>query len=204
MEAGSLGIPLAYFGPINYFRAIARVDQGYWAAGELFPKQTYRNRCEIYGANGKLSLSIPVHKPFGHKTRMHEVRISQQENWQAIHWKSIESAYRKSPYFDYYADRIKHLVFLEEDYLWKFNQSLTESLCGILDISIHSFTTSHKKGECTPEWNQLVNPKIQIEGGVDVKNYIQVFSEKFGFLPNLSILDLLFNEGPHAQLHIHR
>ena len=200
----SKGIPLLYFGPVSYYRALAKQEQPVWCLGEVFPKQTFRNRCALYGANGKLILSIPIHKPFGHKTRLHEVRISEQENWRAIHWKSIESAYRRSPYFDYYGEQIHQLIFQQEQVLWKYNLEITQTICRLLDIDLSESVPAIKIKTCDELFIQLANPKAENNQCKSLPPYIQVFSDKFGFLPNLSILDLLFNEGPQAQLHIHR
>jgi hypothetical protein len=200
----SKGIPLLYFGPVSYYRALAAQKQTLWCLGELFPKQTFRNRCALYGANGKLPLSIPVHKPFGHKTRLHEVLISEQENWRAIHWKSIESAYRRSPYFDYYGGQIQQLIFQQEQVLWKYNLEITKTMCKLLDIDLCEHAHDIKINTCDESFVWLANPKAENEPSESRTPYIQVFSDKFGFLPDLSILDLLFNEGPQAQLHIHR
>jgi len=194
--------PLLYFGPINYYHEIARAKQSLFVLNDRYAKQTYRSRCEIYGANGKLSLSIPVHRPFGNKTLMHEVILSDATPWRQIHWKSIKSAYGSAPFYEHYGPKVEELILNPTTNLSKYLQKIVIQTSSWLDIHVDTFDKI-----ALPNFNQECLDKqalVQSLSKTETAQYWQVFSEKFGFLPNLSILDLLFNEGPQAQLIIHR
>jgi hypothetical protein len=184
--------PTAYFGSIGYFRELLKAEDVYLEAKEHFVKQTLRTRCTILGANGKQQLSVPVEKPLGSKTPMDQLIISQTEKWQKDHWKSIESAYAASPYFDAYDREIKGLIYSEERNLLRFNNEITQSILSWLHLQ--------KDVRLTTEYSVFENDfrQFDFEKEPEPKKYIQVFNHG-GFSNGLSILDLLFCEGPMAR-----
>lgn len=186
----------AYLPPISYFRKIARAGSFTIEKHEHFIKQTYRNRCHIYGANGVQSLSIPLVNTH-EKTLITGKKIAYIQNWQQQHWRSLESAYRNSPYFIYYEDALK--VFYENKFelLFEYNTELLKALLKLLKITAElSFTADFEKG-AAEDLRNAISPKNMVDEN-NCLRYTQVFEEKHGFKPDLSIVDLLFNAGPQA------
>lgn len=187
--------PTAYFGSIHYFRELYHAEQPLIEAHENFPKQTGRSRCSILSSNGVQRISVPVIRKNGSKTVISDVEISQTEKWQKDHWKSIESAYASSPFFEAYDQEIKELIYSNELNLLVFNSTITERLFSLLDINFELKKTSG--------YHFATNDKdlreFDFEAHHPCRKYIQVFNDKSAFIPNLSILDLLFCEGPMAR-----
>ena len=195
----------AYLGPVQYYTKLSYFSNVLLEQHENFNKQTYRNRCTILGANGLQPLVIPVTKGRRMKAPIREMKISYEENWQRVHWKAIVSAYNNSPYFEYYEFDL-HPFFHQKkhEFLFDFNLKLQEVICELLEIEPSvSFTEEYIVPGTTniPDYRSAIHPKQQAaipDPHFKAQKYTQVFSEKFDFVPNLSILDLLFNEGPNA------
>ena len=187
-----------YFANIAHFTAIANTNEVVFEAHDNFLKQTYRNRSYIYGANGKLALNIPVIYTQKNRQKYKDVKIFNEEKWQSAHWKSLLSAYKTSPFFEYYEDDIKPLFEKKADYIFDFNMNCFDVICDCLQLDVNtSFSEAyHKDIENASDLRLLVHAKK--EPDYTFESYTQVFDEKHGFIPNLSILDLLFNEGPNA------
>ncbi len=190
-----------YFPTVAHFVAIAKAKTICFETADNFQKQTFRNRMFIYGANGKLLLNIPTkHNKEGNKTSYQETEIENIEDWQKQHWKSIVSAYKSSPFFEYYEDEIKDLFFTPQTSLFQLNLSIIKIICECIELDINiEYTTSFIKEYKTENYidlRTLVNAKKEI--ATQFENYTQVFGDKYGYLNNLSILDLLFNEGPNT------
>lgn len=191
----ALVLPTAYLPNVAYFKQLLNADVAAIQTNEVFPKQTYRNRCVIVNANGLQNLSIPVEREQGHETLTQNIRISYAENWVKNHLKSIESAYRRTPYYEYYIDSVESIFNQKKDLLIDLNDDLLQFLVEKTGLRCEVNLTSDSR-IIERELNDLVNPKsTYIFHG---KPYLQTFTERFGFLNNLSILDLLFNEGPNA------
>jgi hypothetical protein len=190
-------LPTSYFGCIFQFAIIAQEEEYRMEAYEHFVKQSYRNRCEVYGANGKLSLTIPLKKWKNHCISK-DIEISFDENWQNQHWRSIESAYRASPFFEFYEEDLKPLFFRKERFLLEYNQLLERELKEMMKLdSKMDFTNSY--ASTNADLRQFIDPKnSSLFTAVNYPKYMQVFEEKAGFIQNLSILDLLFNLGPKS------
>lgn len=192
--------PLFYFGPISYFAVLTQTKKISFELQENFPKQTYRNRCYIYGANGKLRLGIPIEHDGTRKFK--DLKVSKDFNWQKEHFRSIESAYRSSPYFEYYEDEILPIFDRKLEFLWDINLMTLELINQKLNLNLdYCLTEQYDK---LPEKNDFRNqfsPKTPVNPSL-FPTYMQVFEEKFDFLPDLSILDLLCNEGPHAATYL--
>lgn len=193
----------AYFAPVRYFSKLSEYSDIYIEQHEHFIKQTFRNRMIILGANGPISLIVPVEKGRGQKTNIKDLRISYDEEWQRNHWRTIFSAYNSSPFFEYYVDEIEPFFRKKHVFLFDFNLQITESIIEILDIPTQLNLT--ETFECIPKnclnFRENIDPKAHRNSDDPhfvSQPYTQVFSEKFGFVPDLSILDLLFNEGPSA------
>ncbi len=187
-----------YFPNIAHFSAMVQAKHVIWELEDNFVKQTYRNRTYIYGANGKLLLNIPVIYSQKNRQKYKDVTIFNSERWQLQHWKSLESAYRTSPFFEFYEDELKPLFFEDTELLLDFNLKCFEVICDCLqlDVSISKTSTFEKEVNDTSDLRHLVNAKNETQQNFE--GYTQVFADKHGFIPNLSILDLLFNEGPNA------
>ncbi|PNQ72236.1 hypothetical protein C1T31_13000 [Hanstruepera neustonica] len=187
-----------YFPNIAHFSAMVQADTVTFEWDDNFQKQTYRNRCYVYGANGKLSLNIPVIHTQKKRQKYRTVKIQNSEKWQRNHWKSLESAYRTSPYFEFYEDELKFLFETPVDNLYDFNLTCIETICDCLQIDLKTdkSVTYEKTSTTETDFRFLVNAKQETTMPFD--NYIQVFADKHGFIGNLSILDLLFNEGPNS------
>ena len=193
----SLFIP-TYFAPISQYSAIYQSEAITFEIEDNFQKQTYRNRCYIYGANGKLALNIPVkHKTTEGRKKTKDTLVENDFPWQQQHYKSLQSAYRSSPFFE----------FFEEDLLKIFNKKYT--FLQDLNIDTHLFvtdalqmeqdfakTTSYELAPNSTDYRDLAIAKKGIE--IKMDSYIQMFDDKYGFIPNLSILDLLFMEGSNT------
>ncbi len=194
-------LPTAYFGPISHFALISHEKEYFIEKHETFCKQTYRNRCEISGPNGMLKLVVPVCK-WHHRTTTADIKISYEEDWQSRHWKSICSAYLSSPYFEFYEEEVYPLFQLNEEFLIDYNLRCERKLKALLDLTAtDKYTTDYKI--IAKDYRQLICPKRSVEIFlVEPKPYIQVFSNKFNFQPNLSILDLLFNLGPNSKHYL--
>tara|TARA_B110001454_G_scaffold217013_1_gene241384 strand:+ start:310 stop:990 length:681 start_codon:yes stop_codon:yes gene_type:complete len=190
-----------YFPSIAHFIAISKSQTILFEAADNFQKQTYRNRMFIYGANGKLLLNIPTkHDKASNKISYHNIQIENIEDWQKQHWKSIVSAYKSSPFFEYYEDDFKEIFFSPQTSLYQLNISIFKIVCECIELDLKvEFTTSYDKEVNTKnciDLRTLVNSKK--ENIPLFENYTQVFCDKYGYLNNLSILDLLFNEGPNT------
>ncbi|WP_194766019.1 WbqC family protein [Tamlana sp. I1] len=187
-----------YFPSIAQCVAMANADAVVFETDDNFLKQTYRNRSYIYGANGKLTLNIPVIHSQKNRQKYKDVKIFNDENWQSLHWKSLLSAYRTSPFFDYYEDELQPLFTEKTEYILDHNFKCMDVIfdCLQLDLNSSKSETYQKSYEAHSDYRFLVHAKK--EPPQNFEPYIQVFGDKHGFIPNLSILDLLFNEGPNA------
>lgn len=193
-------LPLSYFGPIEEFVYLAKNESVTYEVKENFVKQSYRNRCVIYGANGLLRLTVPLVLKSREKTAMESIKISYAENWQSHHWRSIQSAYKNSPFFVYYEELLAPLFLEQYEYLKDLNLKTNEVIKQCIQLS----TTINLSEEFTPYIEGDLRLSIHPKKGstLTFDRYIQVFEEKHGFHENLSILDLLFNEGPSALLYL--
>jgi hypothetical protein len=196
----SVILSTAYFPPVHYFMQILSADRFMLEKYETYKKQTFRNRCEIYTANGRLSLTVPVKKINGNHTRVDEMLISDQYQWQKMHWRAILSAYTNSPFFLYYSDTIRKLLFFDEKNLFKYNLAIIRGIFEILDIEkeIQVSEQYEKHYDTTTDLRNAITPKA-IPSHFEFKPYYQTFGERHGFMEGLSILDLLFNLGPETR-----
>lgn len=189
----------AYLPPIGYFHYLLKSEHIIIEQFETYPKQTYRNRCTILSGNGELSLSIPVIKTDGNHTQTKDIELFNKNNWQVKHWRAIHAAYNASPFFLYYADDLESHFREKHENLLGFNLALTQSLCRLIGFEpaiTLSESFEHKHNSIT-DLRNVISPK----NPPTLKHfppYIQVFSSRHGFLPNLSIIDLLFNLGPET------
>ena len=166
-----------------------------------YQKQTYRNRASIYGANGKLDLNIPVVYSQKNRQLYKDVKIFNTENWQLQHLKSLESAYRTSPFFEFYIDDLIPLFTMDTDTVMDFNFKCLDLIFECLQIPFqYSVTEQYEIQPTSTDGRLLANSRKEIPQ--KFKSYTQVFNDKHGFLSNLSILDLLFNEGPNTELYL--
>lgn len=196
----------AYFAPVQYYWHWRRSERPMVEACEHYLKQTWRNRCLIGTANGPLVLSLPVEGNV-EKNGIRDIRLSDHGNWQHVHWNSIESAYNSSPFFEYYADDLRPFFERKPSFLFDFNEDIRKKMCELLEIEASSQQTTEylPEREITDGWADLrniIHPKKFADSIFKPEPYYQVFDRKFGFQPNLSILDLLFNMGPEAILYL--
>lgn len=187
-----------YFPSIANFVAIIKASNVVFEVADNYQKQTYRNRCHIYGANGKLSLNIPVHHTHKNRQLYRDIKIVKESKWQIQHWKSLQSAYRTSPFFEFYEDELAPLFHLKESFLMDYNFNCLDVIldCLQLDLKYLKTTAFEKDPKDITDARYLVNARKEKQFEFD--RYTQVFSNKHGFIGNLSILDLLFNEGPNS------
>ena len=194
----------AYFPPIDYFRVIARVGNVFLEAKETFQKQTYRNRCKILAADGMLSLSIPLIK--GEDRSIAAMRIDYSKPWLQQHKRALVSAYNSSPFFEYYQDDIFEILDKKYETLFELNNALLEKLLQLLGLKNNITLTCEYLNEAPEgfvDLRDVIHPKRKSNEPLAAPNikyskYYQVFIEKYGFVEDLSILDLLFNEGPNS------
>ena len=197
-----------YFGPIQWYQKLNRYDECLIERHESFIKQTYRNRMIIPTTNGPLSLTIPTN----HNTSlsMKDIRISDHANWRHVHWNALLSAYGESPFFEYYQDDIRPFFEKKYEFLFDFNMETTEKMIELLDIRPKiSITEAYiqskelkEEGEIK-DFRDAIRPKKPLpDAEFAPKRYYQVYEQKHGFQPNMSILDLLFNEGNEAIFYL--
>lgn len=197
----------AYLGPIQYYSKLISSDKIVLEKFEHYPKQTYRNRCIIYSANGALTLSIPICRGNELKIYTKDVRIDYSMNWQKIHFKAIESAYRCSPFYEYYMD--DYVSFYEKKYEFLFDLNLEifyktlENLGIRKEIKETSSYINEMPDDCL-DYRYSIHPKKRMLADPYYVSpvYHQVFEPKHGFIGNLSIIDLIFNTGPDTLNHL--
>src|SRR6056297_3506855 len=205
MEEKTLALlSTAYLGPVQYYTKLINFEQVLIESDENFQKQSYRNRCIILAANGTLPLTIPVTKDRP-KVKTKEIEIDNTLDWQKQHWTSIESAYSSSPFFEFFMDDFQ--VFYEKKYqfLLDFNIEIQQFVLSQLGIGSElKLTTSYTENVpgYISDLRETIHPKKRMQKRDQDFNphfYYQVFGDKFGFISNLSIIDLLFNEGANAE-----
>jgi hypothetical protein len=194
-------IQATYFPNIAHFVAMVNADAVYFEVCDNYQKQSFRNRTEIYGANGKLALTVPVSYTQKNRQLYKDVKIANENNWQLLHLKSLQSAYSMSPFFEFYIDDLMPLFETKYDYILDFNLQCFETLKKSLQLDISTYQTQvfEKVAEGKKDYRVLVHRNSEI---TSTEHYTQVFTEKHGFIPNLSILDLIFNEGPNTELYL--
>jgi len=192
----------AYLAPVEYYAALANAETVYLERCDYYVKQTYRNRCHIAAANGVMALSIPVEKSSGEKMLTRDVRISDHNDWQLQHWRSIESAYNSTPFFEYYKDDLFPFFEKKWTFLFDYNVEIQAKVLELLDIQPTLKYSKAYQLELDAEIEDLresIHPKKET-GLYVAKPYYQVFEQRYGFQPNLSIIDLLFNMGNESIL----
>lgn len=194
----------AYLPPISWFAALLKSETVFLEVHETYPKQTFRNRCNILGPNGKQTLSVPVSKPSGNNSKIWEVEITDHNNWKRLHWRAMLTAYNASPFFLYYRDRIEAALFRNHIHLWSLNLQLIGLIIGMLALKVHLIPTSGfvKVPRNAYDLRNIIHPKNEFVALQSFVSYPQVFSAKYPFIPDLSIVDLLFNEGPAARDYV--
>jgi hypothetical protein len=192
----------AYLPPVSFFTAIKSGGDVLIEQYDNYCKQTYRNRCVIATAGGRQALTIPVVKSDSPKQLMKDVRISDHGDWRRQHWNALESAYMNSPFFMYYQDDFRPFYEKKIEFLIDFNTELTALILKLAGMKKNlRLTESYSKPE-----NTISDLRSMIEPGInkpsEPRPYWQVFKQKYGFIGNLSAVDLLFNMGPEFPLYL--
>lgn len=187
----------AYFPSISYMARFLAEDEPVVEIWETYHKQTYRNRCRVMTANGVESLSVPVVKVNGNHTMTKDMTISPIEPWQHIHSRCLESAYKASPYFDHYYDYLKPIFEGHFERLIDLNDAALGAVFKMLKVKKEIVHTTDYVRKAENDFREAFSPKKPFDANL-FPAYYQVFSEKFPFAPDLSVLDLIFNEGPEA------
>ena len=196
----SVVLSTACFGPIAYYQAINRYgNQAIIDNHENYVKQSYRNRYAIYSPNKVQLLSVPVVKGRSPQQPIRAIRIAYDENWPRLHWQALTTAYNSSPFFEHYADAVFNLLQNREEYLVDFNRAAHRTIAQLIGLPqtlqySHAYIAPQTDGYTDLRNLTQKHPEMLCEQ----KPYNQVFAQNFGFVPNLSILDLLFAEGPNA------
>jgi hypothetical protein len=199
----ALILPVFYLGNIQYWSKLVHQKNIIFNDIENYPKGSFRNRCYIVSSQGLLRLSIPLvgGKHAGQKYT--EVKIDQQENWQKKHWQSISSCYGSAPFFHHYGEKLHAIYERPVIYLWEWNLKLTKMILSMLPIELPDirFLSDGEVSEPNLDLSPFFSPKPRFNLSDDAWNnieYPQVFENTLGFLPNASILDLIFCQGPYA------
>jgi len=204
MIAKGVVLPMLYLPPVEYFMQLNQHKPDiFMEREEHFPKQTYRNRTNICSPDGVLPLVVPVTKGSKNHTKVKDVKISYDFNWQRLHWMGLQACYRRSAYFEYYEDDFA--VFydaIKPVFLFDYNEQQLQLLLKLLKIKTPiSYTETYE-----PEYPGITDLRSSItpkkESTFVQIPYFQVFEGKNGFLHNLSIVDLLFNQGPQAMNYL--
>jgi hypothetical protein len=186
-----------YFSPIVQYGMMYQSDSLEFEVSDNFQKQTYRNRCYIYGANGKQLLNIPItHAKSQVKQKTKDIQIEFGSNWQKQHFKSLKTAYNSSPFFEFYEDDLLPIFEKKYTFLLDVNLDTFDFINEALELEKDYTSTQEYQLSVTHDYRNLASVKGHNNYKSD--SYIQVFDDKHGFLPNLSILDLLFMEGPNS------
>ena len=190
-----------YFGPVQWYQKLCRFDHCLIEQHDSYQKQTFRNRCVIATANGPQTLTVPVEH---HDAKLvKDLRISDHNQWRRVHWNALQSAYSESPFFEYYADDIRPFFEREYAFLVDFNEEIRQKICELADIqpcvdytTTYQFTHDH-------DFRDIIHAKRpQPDADFLPRPYWQVFQHRYGFQPNLSILDLLFCMGPETVFYL--
>ncbi len=203
-ESGLL-LSTAYFPPIHYLKMIGKFADVLIEKHENYNKQSYRNRCNILSANGVLPLIVPVKRSRGKKTVISDIKPDNSYGWQRLHRISIESAYRSAPFYEFYIDDIIPFFESKYDYLLDLNLEILEKMLEILNIDINIRFTDKYQSDSPPgilDKRNDIHPKIKEPITKFINDeipYNQVFNNRSGFVPRLSIIDLIFNKGPDAE-----
>lgn len=194
----------AYLPPVSYFTLLYRSEKCTIERYCHYTKQTYRNRCHISGANGILPLSIPIVKPDTPKCHTCDIRISDHGEWRHLHWNAIVSAYGSSPFFEYYADELHPFYEKKYEFLFDYNCELTQWLCRSFGFEPEiGYTDQYRMqpDEDETDFREEIHPKkifAERHPEIALPEYYQVFTQRHGFVRDLSAIDLLFNMGPES------
>ena len=210
-----------YFGPVQWYQKLKRYDHCVIEQYDSYQKQTYRNRCVIATANGLQALTVPVdHSPLTiDHVQCKDLRISDHNQWRRVHWNALQSAYSESPFFEYYADDIRPFFEQKYEFLIDFNEAIRQKMCELLDIETSVSYSSgfmvqgsgfrghgsgfRGQGSGFRDFREVIHAKHpQDDPEFQPRSYWQVFQHRYGFQPNLSILDLLFCMGPEAVFYL--
>ena len=199
---GTVLLSTTYFGPVQWYQKLHRAEDVQIEQWESFQKQTYRNRCLIATTQGIQALTVPTER--GGSPLIKDTRISDHGNWRHLHWNALQSAYGESPFFEYYQDDIRPFFEQRWDYLLDFNEAIRTKICELIDIQPQvSLTKEFTTVNNSFDFRSAIRPKNpQPDPDFEPKPYYQVYQQKHGFLPNLSILDLLFNMGPESIFYL--
>ena len=205
---GTVLLSTTYFGPVQWYQKLHRAEYVQVEQWESFQKQTYRNRCLIATTQGIQALTVPTER--GGSPLIKDTRISDHGNWRHLHWNALQSAYGESPFFEYYQDDIRPFFEQRWDYLLDFNEAIRTKICELIDIQPKVTLTSEYSPSSLllplsskTDFRSAIRPKNPLpDPDFEPKPYYQVYQQKHGFLPNLSILDLLFNMGPESIFYL--
>lgn len=191
--------PMFYLPPVEYFARLNQHKQNILIEKEEhLIKQTYRNRANIYSPDGLLTLVVPVIKGSKVHTKVRDVRISYDFRWQRLHWMSLQACYRRSAYFEYYEDDFARFYEDKFEFLFDYNEALLRMLLGMAKIKADITFTDEYQPAYPDRADYRLSFNAKKESNFEQKPYFQVFEERKGFLKNLSIVDLLFNQGPQT------
>lgn len=193
-DKGTIILPTAYLPNLEYFTCLLWSERAIVDLTEKFQRQTTRNRCTILNANGIQNLSVPVSREYGSETLTRDIRISYAEDWQKNHLRSLESAYRRTPYYEYYIDSLTAIIQSQKEYLFELNFELLIYLADKIGLACELDINTGNEGLAKIHPLVLPEKNSSFQG----KEYLQTFTERYGFTANLSVLDLLFNEGPNS------
>lgn len=208
-----------FFGPVQWYQKLLHYDHVYIEQCDNYVKQTYRNRCLIATTNGVQALTVPVAPSklsschavgktdsasfFEGRSEGALARISDHGNWRHQHWQALQSAYGDSPFFEFYEDDL-HPFFTDRwEYLYDYNEAIRQKMCELLDIQPSVALTTAYRQQPENDFRESIHPKTPLlDADFQLRRYYQVYEQKHGFLPNLSILDLLFNMGPESIFYL--